>query len=53
MKKAAVRVPKGHATRTTKSAFDDTEKYVLTALGGQFVSYTMNELVPRIGTEAV
>lgn len=33
---------------TMKSAFDDTEQYVLTELGKQFVHYTMNEVVSRI-----
>ncbi len=32
-----------------QSAFDDKKQYVLTALGGQFVHYAMNELVPKIG----
>jgi len=32
-----------------KSAFDDSEQYELTELGQQFVHYTMNEIVPRIG----
>ncbi len=36
----------------TKSAFDDTEPYELTQLGGQFVHYTMTELVTKIGTSA-
>ena len=35
-----------------KSAFDDKEQYVLTELGKQFVHYTMDELVSRIGGEA-
>lgn len=35
--------------RKYKSAFDDEEQYVLTELGKQFVHYTMNEIVPRIG----
>lgn len=35
-------------SRTMKSAFDDGEGYELTELGQQFVSYTMNELVPKI-----
>ena len=34
---------------TFKSAFDDQESYGLTELGQQFVHYTMNELVPRLG----
>ncbi len=33
---------------TMKSAFDDSEQYVLTDLGRQFVHYAMNELAPRI-----
>ena len=37
-------------TRVMKSAFDDVEQYELTELGNQFVHYTMNEVVPRIGT---
>ncbi len=32
-----------------ESAFEDTKQYVLTELGKQFVHYTMNELVPRLG----
>lgn len=32
-----------------ESSFEDTKPYVLTALGQQFVHYTMNEVVPRIG----
>lgn len=32
-----------------KSAFDDSEPYELTELGKQFVHYTMNEIVPRVG----
>lgn len=36
-------------SRTMKSAFDDSESYELTELGKEFVHYTMNEVVPRIG----
>jgi hypothetical protein len=32
-----------------ESAFEDTKPYVLTELGKQFVHYTMNELIARIG----
>lgn len=32
-----------------KSAFDDEKVYELTELGRQFVHYTMNEIVPKIG----
>ena len=38
-----------NASRTLKSAFDDQESYELTELGKQFVHYTMNEVVPRLG----
>lgn len=34
---------------TMESAFEDTKAYVLTELGKQFVHYTMNEVVTRIG----
>jgi hypothetical protein len=37
---------------TMESAFEDTKQYVLTELGGQFVHYTMNELVVRLEAEA-
>jgi hypothetical protein len=36
---------------TMESAFEDTKQYVLTELGGQFVHYTMNELVTRLEGE--
>ncbi len=36
-------------TNRMKSAFDNTESYELTELGRQFVHYTMNDLVPRVG----
>lgn len=50
VRKQPVRRPKGYpAARTMKSAFDDSEGYELTELGEQFVHYTMNEIVPRIG----
>lgn len=39
----------GMASRTMTSAFDDDKEYVLTELGKQFVHYTMNEIVPKIG----
>jgi len=34
---------------TIESAFEDSKPYVLTELGKQFVHYTMNEVVQRIG----
>jgi hypothetical protein len=41
---------RGSAPTTMKSAFDDQEPYVLTELGKQFVHYTMNEAVTRLGS---
>lgn len=41
-----VRTP---ASTVLKSPFDDEKPYVLTELGKQFVHYTMEEIVPRIG----
>ena len=43
---------RGFAPTTMESAFEDTKQYVLTELGRQFVHYTMNEVVPRIGSES-
>jgi hypothetical protein len=40
---------RGVLPSTMESAFEETKPYVLTGLGQQFVHYTMNELVPRIG----
>jgi hypothetical protein len=46
-------VRRGAAAPTTmESAFEDTKPYVLTALGREFVHYTMNELVRRISSES-
>lgn len=39
----------GSVPTTLESAFEDTKPYVLTELGKQFVHYTMNEVVTRIG----
>ena len=52
VRKQPARTPKGYAPRVMKSAFDDKEQYELTELGSQFVHYTMNEVVPRIGGSA-
>ncbi|HEX3660316.1 MAG TPA: hypothetical protein VHU89_02730 [Acidobacteriaceae bacterium] len=48
VRKRPLRVRRGGAAPTMKSAFDDSENYVLTELGKQFVHYTMNELVDRL-----
>lgn len=47
------KVPKrrGHLSPTIEYSFEETKPYVLTGLGRQFVHYTMNEVVPRLGTE--
>ncbi len=37
------------ASPTVETSFEDTKPYVLSSLGKQFVHYTMNEVVPRIG----
>jgi hypothetical protein len=45
-----VRRPGG--AKLLKSAFDDQESYVLTALGKQFLHYTMSEILTRITAES-
>jgi hypothetical protein len=40
---------RGPAPATMESAFEDSKQYLLTELGKQFVHYTMNEVVPRLG----
>ncbi len=51
IKKTPKKTPKGQATRTMKSAFDEEEQYELTGLGQQFVHYAMTELTSRIEYE--
>jgi hypothetical protein len=41
---------RAHAPATMESAFEDTKQYLLTELGKQFVHYTMNEVVTRVGS---
>jgi hypothetical protein len=48
-RRQAAKVPKGMASGTMRSAFDDKEAYVLTEMGKQFVHYTMNDVVMRVG----
>jgi len=36
-------------SNTMETAFEDTKPYVLTELGKQFVHYTMNDVVSRVG----
>lgn len=45
-------VRRGGAPATLESTFEDSKPYVLTALGKEFVHYTMNELVPRISGDS-
>src|SRR6185312_11153244 len=51
LRKRPVRNRKLSTSKTMESAFEDSKPYVLTELGKQFVHYTMNELVPRLGNE--
>jgi hypothetical protein len=39
------------APTTLESTFEDTKPHVLTELGKEFVHYTMNEVIKRIGPE--
>jgi len=48
LRKRPLHVKRGQASQVMKSAFDDTENYVLTELGNQFVHYAMTELVSRL-----
>lgn len=48
LRKRPRRTSAGHAPRTAKSAFDETEPYELTELGKQFVHYAMNEITAKI-----
>jgi hypothetical protein len=48
----APHVRRGAAPTTLESAFEDSKPYVLTAIGKEFVHYTMNEVVPRIAGES-
>lgn len=49
-KRPAARRP-STTSSTMESAFEDSKSYVLTELGKQFVHYTMNEVVSRLGGE--
>lgn len=49
VRRRPVRNRKVSGTSTMESAFEDSKPYVLTELGKQFVHYTMNEVVTRIG----
>ncbi len=48
MKKRPAYTPKGSASRTTESAFEDGKPYVLTELGKEFVHYVLNDVVRRV-----
>lgn len=49
LKKRAASRHSSTSSNTMESAFEDSKPYVLTELGKQFVHYTMNELVSRLG----
>ncbi len=49
VRKKPRRIRPGQASNTVESAFEDTKPYVLTELGKQFVHYTMNEVISRLG----
>jgi hypothetical protein len=49
VRKTPPRTRRSTAPTTMESAFEDSKPYVLTELGKQFVHYTMNEVVSRIG----
>ena len=51
VRKGARNVRRGGAPTTMGFSFDDTKPYVLTALGREFVHYTMTELVTQIPSE--
>lgn len=51
VRKTPQRRRRGTAPTTMESAFEDSKPYVLTELGKQFVHYTMNEVVTRIGAQ--
>jgi hypothetical protein len=51
VRKKPRRTRRGSAPTTMESAFEDSKPYVLTDLGKQFVHYTMNEVVTRIGQQ--
>jgi hypothetical protein len=50
--KVSTRKPRAVPSRLMKSAFDDDKEYELTELGKQFVRYTMENVMPRIGAPA-
>ncbi len=50
VRKRRQRPPTRHTPTTMESAFEDTKAYVLTEMGKQFVHYTMNEVVTRLGS---
>jgi hypothetical protein len=49
LRKRPVRNRKLAGAGTMESAFEDSKPYLLTELGKQFVHYTMNEVVQRLG----
>lgn len=52
LRRKPVRNRKVSGASTMESAFEDSKPYVLTELGKQFVHYTMNEVVQRLGAQS-
>lgn len=52
LRKRSVHKPSGVTNATVESAFEDSKPYVLTELGKQFVHYSMNQVVERVGKTA-
>ena len=50
MKKSTRGKSRSSGSSTMESAFENTKPYQLTELGSQFVHYTMNQVVKRIGS---
>lgn len=48
LKKTTTYRPKGTASQTIESPFEDTKPYVLTELGKEFVHYVLNDVVKQV-----
>jgi hypothetical protein len=48
IKTRPVRMPRGQVSQAMESAFEDTKPYVLTELGKEFITYVLNDVVPRV-----
>lgn len=52
LKQPRQKTPRGYASPYMTSAFEDSKSYYLTAIGTEFVHFTMTELVPKIEDSA-